>query len=523
MLFKKEKKENTIFKKNENIFVIKINSYKEKFIERNSEYYYNIQITDNFLKKTWELEKSITDFQNLYEKIFFIFPNIPLIPKKTVFKITSLHTLDKRKYELLKFLKFCFNRKDILLNKDFLEFVEIPKYNPKFITYSINKEEEIQFVLSVINFIYIKKKEILIVLCSNTDFISSDEISLDNILMLRNNFSGKYSPLSYVFIYMYKQENKKFLINKLWEKSFLARANIILFDEKEELLFIGNDEGKINLFKTKIKGDFQQMENYGELAFHNERITGLYFNTENFELFSCSKDCMLFVSNLKEKTFTKSLIYNNTSGFTGLKYIKKYKFLITSDEDGFIFVFYFNNQRYSLLVNIQTKALDKINTMFLNENYIFTGGDKGTISIVDISNIEKKEIKEIKSSNLDENKINCIIFNSKKDEIIIGNDKGIIIMWNNKINNYIYSFKAHFPYGVQYLWIDQNDILWSSGNDRKIKQWKIPEKWFNQDIYLYSFNFEEKKNRKDFFNLEENDDDDISSDEDELNGWNKKL
>ena len=153
MLFKKEEKENTIFKKNENIFVIKINSYKEKFIERNSEYYYNIQITDNFLKKTWELEKSITDFQNLYEKIFLIFPNIPLIPKKTVFKITSLHTLDKRKYELLKFLKFCFNRKDILLNKDFLEFVEIPKNNPKFITYSINKEEEIQFVLSVINFI----------------------------------------------------------------------------------------------------------------------------------------------------------------------------------------------------------------------------------------------------------------------------------------------------------------------------------------------------------------------------------
>ena len=73
------------------------------------------------------------------------------------------------------------------------------------------------------------------------------------------------------------------------------------------------------------------------------------------------------------------------------------------------------------------------------------------------------------------------------------------------------------------MWIDQNDILWSSGNDRKIKQWKIPEKWFNQDIYLYSFNFEEKKNRKDFFNLEENDDDDISSDEDELNGWNKKF
>ena len=522
MLFKWKEKENPYFQKNENIFSIKINSYKEKYIERNSEIFYNIQITDNFLKKTWYLDKSIIDFQNLYEKIFLLYSNIPLIPKKTVFKITSLHTLDKRKYELLKFLKFCFNRKDILLNKDFLEFVEMQKNNPKYITESINEEEEIQFDLSVKNFIYIKDKEILIILCTNTDFISSDEISLDNILLLRNNFSGISSPLSYIFIYKYKKENKKFSINKLWEKSFFVPANILQFDDKEELLFIGNDEGKINIFKTKIKGNFQQMENYGELSFHNDKITGLNFNAENYELFSCSMDCMLFVSNLKDKEFTKSLIYNNISGFTGLKYIKNYNFLFASDEDGFILVFYFNNNHFIFLMNIQTKGLDKINTMILYENYIFTGGNKGTICILDITNIKKKEIKEIKSFNIDENKINCLIYNSKKDEIIIGNDKGIIILWNNKINNYIYSFKAHFPFGIQYLWIDEKNILWSSGNDKKIKKWKIPEKWFNEDIYLYSHNLEEKKNKKDFFNLEGNDDN-ISSDEDELNGWSKNL
>ena len=222
MLFKWKEKENPYFQKNENIFSIKINSYKEKYIERNSEIFYNIQITDNFLKKTWYLDKSIIDFQNLYEKIFLLYSNIPLIPKKTVFKITSLHTLDKRKYELLKFLKFCFNRKDILLNKDFLEFVEMQKNNLKFITESINEEEEIQFDLSVKNFIYLKEKEILIVLCTNTDFISSDEISLDNILMLRNNFSGKSSPLSYIFIYKYKKENKKFSNDSIYNNNLLS-------------------------------------------------------------------------------------------------------------------------------------------------------------------------------------------------------------------------------------------------------------------------------------------------------------
>ena len=90
-------KNNTIISltKNNNILSLIIKSYKEKHIERKSEIYFLIQITNNISNKKWELEKTIIDFQNLYEKLFILFPKIPLIPKKTVFKITSLHILDK--------------------------------------------------------------------------------------------------------------------------------------------------------------------------------------------------------------------------------------------------------------------------------------------------------------------------------------------------------------------------------------------------------------------------------------------
>ena len=60
--------------------------------------------------------------------------------------------------------------------------------------------EEIKFDLSVIDMLYLKNYGILIILCVNTDFISSDEISLDNILMIRNNFSGKKTSLIYLYI-----------------------------------------------------------------------------------------------------------------------------------------------------------------------------------------------------------------------------------------------------------------------------------------------------------------------------------
>ena len=161
MFFKGKGNNNIFFPLNKNIFSININSYKEIFLERKSDIYYKIHITDNFLKINWEIEKSISDFHKLYEVLFILHPNIPLIPKKTTFKITSLHILDKRKYELQNFLRFCFNRKDILLNQDFLNFVQMPAKFQKSIINSITKENEIQFNLAVTNFLYIKNKNIL--------------------------------------------------------------------------------------------------------------------------------------------------------------------------------------------------------------------------------------------------------------------------------------------------------------------------------------------------------------------------
>ena len=100
MIFKEKENKNKNFDNNKNLFSVIITSYKEKIIEKKSDVYFIIQITDNCLKITWEIEKTIEDFHNLYEKLFIVHPYLPLIPKKTVFKIKSPHILDKREYEL---------------------------------------------------------------------------------------------------------------------------------------------------------------------------------------------------------------------------------------------------------------------------------------------------------------------------------------------------------------------------------------------------------------------------------------
>ena len=57
----------------------------------------------------------------------------------------------------------------------------------------------------------------------------------------------------------------------------------------------------------------------------------------------------------------------------------------------------------------------------------------------------------------------------------------------------------------------------------KLKNVKIPEKWFKEENDLFLNNnlvYDEKEKENKIFDLEENES--ISSDEDELNGWSYK-
>lgn len=515
---------------NNKILSIVIKSYEERYVERKSEIYYLIQISNNKTDTKWNLEKTIVDFQNLYEKIFNLYPNLPSIPKKTAFKITSFHILDKRKYCLQYFLQYCINRKDILLNNNFTDFIELKKNSPELIGNNISIIEQYnQFNLSISNFILCKNKNILIISSYDNDYISRDEILLENVLEIKNNNPDLKKMFGCVMIYEFiskphdnKTNNELLEKNKLWEKYFLMQTKTIFFDDKKEILCLGSDDGGIYIYKAKSNGNFKEMDILAELTFHTDKVSGLFLNSDEMNIYSCSYDTMFFVTNINENPFTKSLIYNNISGFTGLQFIQEYNIFITSDEDGIILLFSYEKLIYRLSLSLQTTSLDKINAFNSYDNFIITGGNNGKICIIDISQIKDKSIREIMSLDIGKYQIISIAYNPKNDEIIIGDENGRIIIWNNKIKKFIYSWKAHLYSKVNYLCLDDNNNLWSCGDDKTIKKWKIPEKWFKEDIYLYNdfFDFNENKNQNNIFDIKDNDS--ISSDEDELNDWSNK-
>ena len=205
--------------------------------------------------------------------------------------------------------------------------------------------------------------------------------------------------------------------------------------------------------------------------------------------------------------------FNGNNGFTDLKYTNE--LFITSEEDGMIRI-YSNNYPPKFIKCFQTKSLFNINCLFCLGNYIFTGSSDGKICIIAITlKNEIVKINEIYSFDIGKIKINSFDWNSKNNEIIICLEDGKIIILDIFSLKSVYCFNSNDGYSVNNIFYDkEKNYLISGGNDNYLKIWKIPEKWWN---------FENcNKEMKKINNKNNNDESDISSDEDELNGWNIK-
>ena len=454
------------------------------------------------------MQKELSDFRQLYSKIYKLYQNLPSIPQETLFKINSLPVIDKIKYILENFLQHCLNRTDILLNKDFISFIELEKNSPELVGNQITLIKNIQkFDLNIIDFIIFKN--IIIIIFADSDFISRDDMKLENVNLIRDHRKDPKKYLGNLSIFEF--ENNTYELKKLSEKFYNIQTKKLFFDEKNEIICVGNDDGKIYIYKPKNIGDYTELINITTLSFHTDRITGLYFKDMN--LYSCSLDNLFFVTDLNDDSFSKSLIFNGNNGFTDLKYTNE--LFITSEEDGMIRI-YSNNYPPKFIKCFQTKSLFNINCLFCLGNYIFTGSNDGKICIIAVTiKNEIVKINEIYSFDIGKIKINSFDWNSKNNEIIICLEDGKIIILDIFSLKSVYCFNSNDGYSVNNIYYEkEKNYLISGGNDKCLKIWKIPEKWWNFENY--------NKELKKINNKNNNNESDISSDEDELNGWNIK-
>ena len=505
---------------------IKITKFSEKYTDKKTVTYYTIEITSNITKKVWQIEKRYSEFKSLHDILNKTYPNIPEIPKTTFFKVKSNDALTKRKELLEKFLRNCIQRRDILLNNNFREFLDLYKNAPEIIGNDVKKIYDYhKLPLGVRNFMLIPHKEIMLVCCSEMNIISRADLIISNISFPWEKKKGDQIPLGAAFIYQCKPDKKEiYIIHKIWAQPFEFQTGAMCWEDKNEIYCIGNDDGKIYSYKARPKTHFVKMDKISELNFHKDRVMGLALDPRTLNLFSCSTDKNFYMTDLNGGNYANSLIHSNEVGYTNLEFDSKNKRVFLSDQSGTISIYSVEEFPPINIINIKTSGQSCIRAMHidLNNNYIYLGDINGNICVLNLGLPGKEKlISEVTCFGVGLMKIRICRNNIKNNELITGDEEGRIVIWSLKNGKPIYLWEAHKGPITQMWFEEENNLLWTGGKDRNIRVWKLPDKWVTSEVKEFDenevSNVTAKIAEEKFEKINKNNDED--SDEDDLNGW----
>ena len=518
------------------IIAITIKSFSDRYVEKKSVTFYDLEITSNITQNSWILSKRYNEFKALHSSLSKIYINLPPIPGTTLFKMTSNEQLNKRKLALEKFLQACVQRKDIFLNQEFRNFLDLEENAPEVIANDVKiKYEYKNLHLGVRDFIIVPKREIMCVCCSDMNIISRADRMVTNfsITKIKKKNPEKVIPLGAAFIYQCKpDDNEIYRIHKIWVKTFPIQTGAIYWEDENEMYCVGNDDGKIHIFKAVPNTHYLKMDTVVELNFHTDRVMGLALDPKRMLLYSCSTDKTFFVTNLKNNDFTHMLIYTGYSGFTNLIYDNDNNRVFMTNEGGEVFVYSTVTFPPNMLKLIKIKAASCIRAACLdNPNELFfTGTVNGMITILNLGKPGKERlISEMSNFSLGKMKIRVCVVNSKNNEIITGDQVGRVVVWSLKTEKPIYLWEAHPKSAITRMWLQaEENLLWTGGKDLKIIIWQLPDKWVSSEAIDFEENqvkdvtakIAEKKIEKKIEKKYRKNRYDMDSDDDDLNGWN---
>ena len=118
----------------------------------------------------------------MYDTLSKIFPRLPSIPGTTLFKVTSSETINKRQKALEIFLRSCIQRRDIMQNKDFNDFLELEKHASEVVGNDVELVYDYKKLpFGYRNFQVIPHRGIMVVCCSKMNIISRSNVLITNL------------------------------------------------------------------------------------------------------------------------------------------------------------------------------------------------------------------------------------------------------------------------------------------------------------------------------------------------------
>ena len=510
------------------ILGINVLSYVDKLVGSKIVTFYQVEITSRITKNSWKIDKRYSEFKKLHDAMLKIYPRLPKIPGTTLFKVTSPEALKSRQKALEAFLRSCVQRRDILQNKLFKEFLELEKNAPEIVGNDVDLYYDYKKLpLGCRNFKVIPHRKIMVVCCSNMNILSRSNVMLSNISFSKKNDDDKV-PMGALFIYQCEPSKEEvYAIHKIWAKPFPIQTGTLYWEDQNQILSVGNDDGKIYVFKPKPNCYYDEMEQIAEYHVHTDRVMGIGIDVKTNFLYSCSTDKTFWVSDLL-RSKNSQMINSTEVGYTNLELDQENRRIFLTTEHGEIYVYSIVSYPPILVRNMQTSSLSSIRAFHIDKTngYIFTGNVGGKICIMNLPPVNKEKLmSEISNFGVGEMKIRVCVTNPANRELMTGDESGRVVIWSLKIGKPIYLWHAHDMAITQMQYEKDNRQLWTGGKDMRIKLWILPEKWVSEEVDL--FDKEEKYNIADESiekkEKKEGEEDDDEEDEDDVTGWCRFL
>ena len=504
---------------------ISINQFFEKYIESKTVTFYKLEIYDNYSKERWELDKRYSEIDYLHKTLTKLYPNIPPMPSKTLFKIKNRDQLENRKKQLEFFLRECAKRKDIESNPNFKAFLEVDKHSPD-LTYNAPNiiYENNELPQGVRDFYYFEEASIMFIVCCDMKIASRLDAYVTNVNLPWEKKTDAHISVGSVFAFKVIQDKKNVphSYEKLWAKSFPEQTGVVNFDKENLVLQVGLDSGTVIFYKTTQESKFLDYEELCKIKPHTARVMGVAYDAKPGYIYSCGSDNKFMLSEINYLSNVTEIAQSN-AGYTNLEFDKKNERIFLTNEAGILSVFLTNTFPPSLVNVIQTHSTHCIRGLDIDyvKQYIFTGTNKGDISVLDLGLPGKEKlIKEISyfGGNIE---IRIIKFNPIDRELYTGDQKGKITVWSLKSGQSIYAWQAHTGAITQMEYFPKTKQLLSMAKDKRIVYWQLPDNWVKDSIKKFQDEnirqINDTKAIEKFKKQREKGDDDSS--DDSLDGW----
>jgi WD40 repeat protein len=384
--------------------------------------------------------------------------------------------------------------------------------------------ENNELPLGVRDCIYYEEGQILFLVCCDMNITSRVDAYITNVNLPWEKKTDQHISVGAVFAFKVIEDKRgnSYYFDKLWAKSFPEQTGVVNFNKSSLILQVGLDSGSIIFYRTSIESKYLAFDEAINFKPHSSRVMGLSYDDIQGYIYSCSSDKKFMVSEFNDPSAIRE-IAESAYGYTALIHDQQNGRIFLTNEGGILSVFSTNVYPPNLTTVIQTHTSNCIRALDIDfyKQYIFTGTNKGDISVLDLGMPGKEKlIKEISyfGGNLE---IRILRYNPDNHELYSGDQKGKITVWSLKTGQSIYAWQAHSGAITQMRYNRRKKQLLSVAKDKKIIYWQIPDSWVNASVKKFEednmreINSERAKAK---FEKYAKKDDDDSSDE-SLDGW----